>query len=126
MFDLVCTDHCYGKNSAWLACLYMLRSYYLWLSDKKDAAFNALDAASDHAGYYDHLHKNGPQFFSSPLLCHVKTNAGSLPDECAFRKELPEVWPWWDVPKRDAVRTEMQADPRWAAWIQRASTAKTI
>ncbi len=39
MFDLVCTDHFYGKSCAWLACLSMLRSYYLWLAGEKDSAF---------------------------------------------------------------------------------------
>ena len=126
MFDLVCTGSDYGKFNAWLACLHMLRSYYLWLAEDRDGAFDAMDAALNHASAYDNLRDDCPEYFTSPLLCHVKIHTDTMPENNSFAAELPEVWPWWDVPKRDAVRSEMQADPRWAAWIQRASTAKTI
>jgi hypothetical protein len=39
-----------------------------------------------------------------------------MPDNCAFSKELPEVWPWWCVPEREKVKAEMQKDPRWNEW----------
>ncbi len=120
MFDLVYTDRCYGKSGAWLACLQMLRSYYLWLADEKDAAFSALNAAKEHAEAYDCLRQTGPQYFTAPLLHHVKTHAETLPDGCAFRKELPDVWPWWCVPEREKVKAEMQADPRWNEWVSGA------
>ena len=119
MFDLVCTDHDYGKLNAWMACLHMLRSYYLWLVGDKDGAFEAMDTALNHATAYDRLRDDCPEYFTSPLLCHVKTYADTMPENSSFAAELPEVWPWWDVPRRDDVWSEMQADPRWNAWIKK-------
>ena len=37
--------------------------------------------------------------------------------------DLPEVWPWWQVPDSDGVRAEMQADPRWEDWVRRTQEA---
>ena len=123
MYDLVCTDHFCGKSHAWLACLHMLRSYYLWLAAQKDAAFAALDAAIGHAAAYDGLHGTGPAFFTSPLLRLVKTHADTVPAQSGFAAELPDVWPWWCVPEREAVKKEMQADPRWEDWARRAKAS---
>ena len=119
MFDLVYTDHFYGKSSAWLACLNMLRSYYLWLAGEKDSAFEALDLALSHATAYDKLRETSPEFFASPLLRHVKTNAGTMPSQSGFKEELPEVWPWWCVPKCKMVKEEMQTDSRWDKWVRK-------
>lgn len=119
MFNLVCTDHDYGKINAWLACLHMLRSYYLWLAEDRDGAFDAMDTALNHAAAYDRLHDDCPEHFTSPLLRHVKTHADTMSENSSFAAELQEVWPWWAVPKRDAVWTEMQADKRWVDWKQR-------
>ena len=121
MYDLVCIDHDYGKSNAWLACLQMLRSYYLWLAGDHDDAFRALDAALKHAGDYDRLRENSQEYYSSPLLRNVKTNAEALPEQGAFRKELPELWPWWCVSDREKVKEEMQADPRWDEWENRTN-----
>ena len=120
MFDLVCTDGYYGRSFGYIACLQMLRSYYLWLANKRDAAFEALDTALALAKKSDSLKESGKEFFSSPLLRHVRTYA-----ECEenrhenqhFTSELPEVWPWWSVPQYDRVKAEMRSDPRWAEWV---------
>ena len=119
MFDLVCTDHIYGKNNEWLACLHMLRSYYLWLAGEKESAFSELDTALEHAKAYDELCEKSPEFFTSPLLHHVKTNAGAVRVQSAFSAELPDLWPCWCVPNRGNVKKEMQADPRWGEWVHR-------
>lgn len=116
MFDLVYADHFYGKSNAWLACLHMLRSYYLWISNEKDDAFEALNTAMTCAKRYDQLCEISPEYYSSPLLRYVKTRTEVMPDNCAFSKELPEVWPWWCVPEREKVKAEMQKDPRWNEW----------
>ena len=116
MFDLVYVDHCFGKSDAWLACLHMLRSYYLWISGEKDDAFEALNTAMTCAKRYDQLQKTSPEYFTSPLLCYVKIHTDTLPEGCAFSKELPELWPWWCVPECEKVKAEMQTDPRWNDW----------
>ena len=122
MFDLVCTDRFYGKNNAWLACLHMLRSYYLWLAGERDSAFGELDRALGHAAAYDSLSKTALELYTSPLLHHVKTNAGTVSSQSAFTAELPDVWPWWCVPNQEKVKEEMQADARWDEWVQRTQS----
>ena len=114
LYDLVCTDGDYGRNRGLLACLEMLRSYYLWLAGERGEAFAALRGACVHAERLDALHDDGKPYFTSPLLHHVRTHAEDVPADSAFRRELPEVWPWWDVSQRDRVMSEMRADPRWA------------
>ena len=33
---------------------------------------------------------------------------------------MAEDWPWWNVPEVDQVKAEIQADPRWDAWVARS------
>ena len=120
MVDLVFTDHDYGKYGAWLSCLHMLRSYYLWHADEPDAAFGALDQALELAGSYDQLRADSPEYHTSPLLHNVRIHAETLPEHCRFRAELPDVWPWWDVSDREKILPELQADPRWDEWVRKA------
>lgn len=119
MFALLSPDHCYGRNFGLLACIQMLRSYYLWLAGKKDDAFLAMDTALDYARQLDALHKSTEKYFSSPLLHHVPIHTEEMPAGSAFRAELPDLWPWWDVSEQEKVKAEMQADPRWAEWVRK-------
>ena len=48
LFEVICPDGNFGCHHAYVASLEMLHSLYLWLDQKKDAAFAALDAAADH------------------------------------------------------------------------------
>ena len=71
------------------------------------------------AGYnYDRLRENTPECWPSPLLRHVRIRPETLPEGSAFAAELPELWPWWCVPEKERVKTEMQADPRWEVWVR--------
>ena len=117
MFDLVCTDGWYGRNEGLMACLHLLRSYYLWLAGERDQAFEALDEALAAAKRLDELGKNGKEYYDAPLLRRVKTQADKVPADSAFCQELPDLWPWWDVPRGAEVRTQMAADPRWGRWV---------
>ena len=119
LFRLVCTEGDYGRNHGFLACLHMLRAYYLWQSGAHDEAFAALDLALDHAQSADRLFALGDSPYASPLLRQVRIPVPTEPKEGAFRAELPELWPWWDVPDRDEVKSQMAADPRWASWVDR-------
>ena len=118
MIGLVCTDGNFGRLWGFAACLEMLRSYYLWLAGKHDAAFEALDRAMESARAGDRL---TDEYYTAPLLRHVKIEAPA--SEHRFAEELPDVWPWWSVPRYDEVKSEMQADPRWDAWV--AKTKRT-
>ncbi len=117
MLGLVCTDGFYGRLSGFIACLEMLRSYYLWLADECDAAFLALDRALEAARASDRLPAEGTYFYTAPLLCHVKVQASG--SGSPFAPELPDVWPWWSVPEYDRVKSGMSADPRWDDWVRR-------
>ncbi len=119
LFRLVCTEGDYGRNHGFLACLHMLRAYYLWQGGAHDEAFAALDLALDHAQSADRLFALGDSPYASPLLRQVRIPVPTEPKEGAFRAELPELWPWWDVPDRDEVKSQMAAYPRWASWVDR-------
>ena len=114
MIGLVCTDGNFGRLWGFAACLEMLRSYYLWLAGKRDAAFDALDRALESARAGDRL---TDEYYTAPLLSHVKIETGG--SERSFAAELPEVWPWWSVPEYSRVKGEITADPRWDAWAER-------
>lgn len=94
-----------------IACLQMLRSYYLWLAGEKDAAFDALQKALAAAKALDRTKET---VYASPLLRQIKPTGFTNPG--TFAAELPELWPWWSVPERKRIKAEMQSDPRWAAW----------
>ena len=119
LFSLVCTDGDYGPNHGFLACIHMLRAYYLWLDQARDEAFSALDAALAHAKSADSLSTESTAPYTSPLLRHIRISGITNPAEARFCRELPELWPWWDVPDREKVKAEMAADPRWQAWVER-------
>ena len=119
LFRLVCTEGDYGRNHGFLACLHLLRSYYLWRSEARDEAFAALDMALAHARSADRLPLQGDSPYTSPLFRHVRIPVPDEPKEGAFRSELPELWPWWDAPDRDEIKSQMAADPRWASWVER-------
>ncbi len=118
LFGLVCTDGFYGDQNALIACLCMLRSYYLWLADERDEAFAALDKALEHARFRDRLPESGADSYTAPLLHLVKLRPASAGS--SFAAELPDVWPWWDVPYYSKVKAEMQSDLRWGEWVNRA------
>lgn len=119
LFALICPDHNYGRNLGFLACLQMLRSYYLWIAEEKEETFLALDKALQYAKELDALPEKGAAYYTSPLLHLVPLQAEKVPADSAFRKELPALWPWWDVPRREEAGAEMQADIRWAKWVQK-------
>ncbi len=122
LFDMVCVDGDYGVHEAFLANVYMLLSVYLWLDEKHDEAFIALDNALAHSKAHEGICKSQTTNHTSPLLRLVKIKTALTAEEAhSFTESMAEDWPWWDVPEQDTVRKEMQADPRWDAWV-----AKTL
>ena len=121
MIGLVCTDGNFGRLWGFAACLEMLRSYYLWLAGKRDAAFEALDRALESARAGDRL---TDEYYTAPLLSHVKIETGG--SERSFAAELPEVWPWWSVPEYNHVKSEMEADERWSRWVEKTKTGSDV
>ena len=116
---LVFTDGEYGRLSGFVSCIHMLRSYYLWAAVETDRAFAALDDALTYAKALDRENSDAGEYYTVPLLKQVKRD---LPKEkSGLSRELPELWPWWDVPERDKALSELQADPRWTEWVKRTT-----
>ncbi len=119
LLDLVCVDGDYGEHERFLANVYMLLSVYLWLVEKHDEAFIALDKALAHAKAQEAACKCKSAKHTSPLLRLVGIRTAMTDHEAhSLTERMAEDWPWWDVPEQAAVRKEMQTDPRWDAWVQ--------
>ena len=117
VFNAVCSDGNYGLHHAYIARVYTLLSLYLWLDDKKDEAFTALDSALSHFKLFDESKAQGTGYYTAPLIQLVpyKDSAVDMPIE-TDHISLAEDWPWWCVPEYKTVKLEMQADPRWNQW----------
>lgn len=122
LYDLICTDGQYGLHHADLVCLHLYLSEHLWLDGKQDEAFAALDAALTHARRFDDLCQRSEVTYTAPLLAAVRKTISAAP-ETGIAAGLPEDWPWWRVPDCSAVKAELQANPRWAAWVKKARGA---
>lgn len=117
IFDLICTDGNYGLCHADLLCLSLYLSEQLWLAGDHDGAFDALYAAFEHAREYKKICEKEEVSYTAPLLSNVKVTPARKAD-AELIAELSEDWPWWfdsDYPK---VKAEIQADPRWAKWVE--------
>lgn len=128
LFDAVCTDGNYGEFDSFISHMYMLWSLYLWLDDKQDEAFTALDRALKHYRNFEKMCKMKKAYYTAPLLQLVKVDLKSyhLPDPSdpsTTAASLPDDWPWWSVPEAEQVKAEMQLDPRWQAWEKQARSA---
>ncbi|MGN1347037.1 MAG: helix-turn-helix domain-containing protein [Eubacteriales bacterium] len=120
-FRLVCTDGNYGLYHERIARMYMLLSVYLWWDERHDEAFEALDKALEHAKKYDEICRKGSVSYTAPLLRLAEAEQCS---RCAsgIASELAEDWPWWSVQEDRLVRDEIQADPRWNAWVEKTKS----
>lgn len=118
-YALVCTDERYGPHHADLVCLHLYLSEHLWLAGDRDGAFAALEQAHTHAKAFDEVCRQKTFAYTAPLLSGVKAQ---LPEATAPRiaPSLPEDWPWWRTPDCSQVAAEMQKDPRWTAWVEKA------
>ena len=126
LFDQVCPDGNYGQYHSFLARLYMLQSLYLWLDNKQDAAFEALDHALIQYRAFEKICAAKEVCYTAPLLqlVNFKLTKNDLPDPSdpsVSAACLPDDWPWWSVPEEEEVKAAMKADPRWDEWV-----AKTI
>ncbi len=120
LFERAYLNGNYGEYARFLAKMNLLLSAYLWLDGKKDEAFAALDAALSHAKGFEKLCSGEAKYFTEPLLRLVKMEVPSTAEEAqAATAQMAEDWPWWSFPEAEAIKTEMQADPRWDLWCQK-------
>ena len=120
---LVCVDGCYGLLHADMIGLNLYLSERLWLADDRQGAFDALDAALDHARRFEAVCMQNEVHFTAPLLSEVseKIDGGMEP---GFIVRLPEDWPWWHDSDSAKVEAEIKADPRWTEWVKRTRQSR--
>ena len=118
LFETVCPDGNYGCHHGYIASLEMLHSLYLWLDGQKDSAFAALDRARENGMKCIQIGEQGLAHYTAPLVRLAEEKPGYNADEARQDyRTMAEDWPWWTVPEVEQVKAEMQADPRWAAWV---------
>lgn len=120
LFHLACPDGNYGRYYAYVASLEMLLSLYLWLDRQQDEAFAALDRARENGLKFITVCEDGMARYTAPL---VRLAEEMPPCDIELARQdyqtMAEDWPWWNVPEVEQVKTEIQADPRWDAWVER-------
>ena len=118
LFELICPDGNFGCHHSYIANLEMLLSLYLWLDNRKDEAFAALERAVENSLKYIKVCETGVARYTAPLVRLAEEKPGDTVETARQNLEtLAEDWPWWSVPEMEQVQAEMQADPRWNAWV---------
>ncbi|MBR4865037.1 MAG: helix-turn-helix transcriptional regulator [Clostridia bacterium] len=105
----------YHQNMIWLTMYY---SEFLWKVGKKEAAFEALDEALMHARALEKAFSATEVSYTAPLLRNLREPSYHAP-EVEIAETLPVDWPWWQSPDYREVKAEMEADPRWKAWVEK-------
>ena len=118
LFDLVCPDGNFGEYHSFVSHLYLHLSLYLWLDGRHDGAFESLDQALIQYRMFEKVCREGDPAYTAPLVQVVHADLSSYYTDMTAA-DLPEDWPWWDVPEADAVKAQMKADPRWDEWVCR-------
>lgn len=118
LFEVVCPDGNFGCHYAYVASLELLHSLYLWLDDRKDEAFAALERAKENGLGFVRVCESGVAHYHTPLVRLAEEIPICSADIARMDYlTLAEDWPWWNVPEVEQVKPEIQADPRWAAWV---------
>ena len=117
---MICPDGNFGCHHGYVVSLELLHSLYLWLDNRQEEAFGALENARKHGLKLIQVCENGVARYTAPLVRLAEEKPGCGAD--IARQDylsMAEDWPWWTVPEVDQVKAEIQADPRWAAWVER-------
>ena len=119
LFEVVCPDGNFGCHHSYVVGLELLHSLYLWLDERRDEAFVALENARKNGLKFIRVCEGGIARYHTPLV----RLAEEIP-HCSVdiaRQEyltMAEYWPSWNVPEVEQVKQEIQADPRWNAWVE--------
>lgn len=118
LFEVICPDGNFGSHHGYLVSLEMLHSLYLWLDGQPDEAFAALDRAVDHGLKCNAVCEAGIARYTAPLV-RLAEEAAPCNAERAYEdfQSMAQDWPWWTVPEVEEVKNEIQADPRWEAFV---------
>lgn len=121
LFEVVCPDGNFGCHHAYVVSLELLHSLYLWLDNRHDEAFDALENARMNGLRFILVCENGVAHYHTPLV----RLAEEIPlcDVDIAKQDyltMAEDWPWWNVPEVEQVKAEIQKDPRWDDWVTRS------
>lgn len=124
LFDCICVDGNYGEHNRLIARMYTQLALYLWLDNKRDEAFEALDKALDSFNQFKALCEAEHPTYTAPLLRLVDVDFSRSPTVDPTQPETTAAglymsWPWWHEEEEERIRQEIQADPRWAAWVHK-------
>lgn len=120
LFEVICPDGNFGIHHGYIVSLELLLSLYLWLDGQKDAAFAALDRAAENGLKCTRVCEEGVARYTAPLVRLAEEKAPCDADTARQDyRTMAEDWPWWTVPEVEQVKAEIQADPRWDAWVAR-------
>lgn len=121
LFEVICPDGNFGSHHAYVVSLELLLSLYLWLDNRQDEAFAALERASDHGLRSIQICEDGIARYTAPMvrLAEEKPPCSAEIARMDYQT-IAEDWPWWTVPEVDQVKAEIQSDPRWDAWVARS------
>lgn len=121
LFEVVCPDGNFGRHHGYVVSLELLHSLYLWLDGQRDEAFEALARAREHGLNLIQICEDGVARYTAPLVRLAEEKPWcSAADARQDFLTMAEDWPWWTVPEVDQVKEEIQADPRWDAWVARS------
>ena len=118
LFELIFPNGNYGCHHGYVVSLELLHSLYLWLDNRQDEVFSALERAREHGLKRIHICEDGVARYTAPLVRLAEEKPWCNADDA--RQDfltMAEAWPWWSVPEEEQVRAEIQADPRWATWV---------
>lgn len=116
IFDLICDDGHMGLYHADLIRLYLYLSRLQWERGYHDDAFVSLDQALHHANALEAVCDGKERTLTAPLVSRVTYRADVT---TGIAKDLPTDWPFWCNPDCRQVAKEIQADPRWHAWVEK-------
>jgi len=120
IYNLVCTDGNLGFHHSYVSKIYLYLSEYLWLADRHDEAFEALDMAYEHSTAFDNFCRQKNPAYTAPLLKLIEPDMSDIPENFeATTPMLSEFWPWWCTPDYSKVKAEMEADSRWDEWVKK-------
>jgi len=103
-----------------LVSLYLYLARVQWERGYHDDAFKSLDKALEYARAFDSI-PDGDFHYKAPLIYPLVHNyvRNKIPN---YAKTLPDDFPWWATPDCTDIKKEMQADPRWDAWVKKCNT----
>ena len=116
LFYLICDDGNMGEHHNFVSKLYMYLSALQWKYGKCDEAFISLDKALEHAKLFEQLFSKEKHEYTAPLVKSIKYEIGIYRDVVST---LPDEFPFYQMPDRSKVKSELMSDSRWDEWVEK-------